>query len=253
MQLLLAALLNIVLASLKRFLIPVFDREAELAAKEGGELGQTMAAVVSRKRVLAFKTFEFLQAWALWDIIKSLWAGFGWSPCHATNLAAMNDGIVPKSLAWVPTLTATIVLVNLAAAQAARPPISQRNARIFQRAADSYARPGCQETVELGLGIIENTIAVQLGWASKAFFDALSPSDALKVTIAIMFVATVGLAPVAYACFAHCYPDALEERSVREKEAANAATVPADVQPAAISAELGGAGGLIEGDGDFVL
>eukprot|EP00966_Prymnesium_polylepis_P157399 3637601-Prymnesium_polylepis.1 len=71
--------------------------------------------------------------------------------------------------------------------------------------------------VLVGRGIVANTVGIQLGWAIKALFDALSPSDAVK-----MAIATIAGVPVAYIAFAKCFPQQFERLSARADEAADA-------------------------------
>ena len=105
---------------------------------------------------LAFKAFDFMLAWFVWDGVSAVWAGISGSPCYAGV-----DGVTGEQMTWALPFILSLVLLACAVWTAAA------------KESCSPKRLGRWETPAAAWSIVLGTIGIQLGWAIKATFDGL--------------------------------------------------------------------------------
>lgn len=139
--------------------------------------GTTLAAklcpppVLARHKFLQAKTLEFMLAWAIYDVLQSVWAPVSLSPCAPSLLPTL----LPGSQHWVAPLVLLLILcLSMFAALYPRP----------EKIAGSAL-------LGASLGMLVATLGIQLGWAFRDSYIALVefvlPLSADTVNLGLIF------------------------------------------------------------------
>ena len=120
-----------------------------IAWANGTSLAKTICPpdVAVRHLFLQNKMLEYMQAWAIYDILATIWRPVTLSPCSPSTFPVL----IPGSSPWAPALV-LLVILGLAVLFALNPPP--------ERLAGSLV-------LGLALGLLVATLPIQLGWAFK--------------------------------------------------------------------------------------
>ena len=203
----------------KARLEPFFDQnEARLSSEER----HRRCEIIRRARTLSFQTFDFLVAYGLWDVISSIWEGYSFGGCcDAASVVSLMDGTAMQ-LSFV----IAAYLVACGSSAALPPPSFKRcccasktqattvqvsGAQTVEKVmpnADNVAPPPRQrpQVGPIARGILTKTLGIQLGWAIKAFFDALNYPMAVVTVLGLLGMVTHIAGALWHHPKCHCLP-----------------------------------------------
>ena len=117
-----------------------------------------------RTQVMSFKTFEFVVAWAIFDVTKALYTSVDASPCYPSHGGGLAE-------AWPTLLVYACLCLGLGLLRACE--LGQCGLKALERCLRAPPTLCAHELPAIAWGIVLNTLGIQLGWSVHGFYAAL--------------------------------------------------------------------------------